>query len=102
MDLQGLSEAYELREITEVLWIPSHENPADALTKQVDSEALRLLIEENRVINNPNAWIERTKKGELKAGYDTKKKSEKRFPRVSVQHVSTGSTKRHRTVRFNL
>lgn len=34
IDLSILRECYEQREITEILWIPGTENPADAMTKE--------------------------------------------------------------------
>ena len=88
IDLQGLREAYELREIDEILWVPSKENPADALTNDTDSSALRMILEENRVDLNPNAWVERVKNNELRHGYDTRKKGEKKIPRVSERSMT--------------
>ena len=59
IDLSLLREAYELREITEVLWIPGKQNPADGMTKQGPCHALLQLIKNNQIEVSPNAWIDR-------------------------------------------
>ncbi len=59
IDLHMLRECYESREISEVMWIPGAENPADAITKRNASPALERLITENKLEVNPQAWIER-------------------------------------------
>lgn len=43
-DLQKMREAHEQREFTEVVWIASEQNPADAMTKENPPSALNLLI----------------------------------------------------------
>lgn len=101
IDLQGLREVYELREIDEILLIPSEENPADSLTKSIDSNALQMILEENRVELNPNAWVERVKRNELRHGFDTVKKGERKIPRVSVQRKhDSGHDSTVKKVRF--
>ena len=64
IDLQVLRQAYEYREITEVAWIPSEQNPADGLTKDRANGALERLVRENRVDLTPNAWVERAQSEE--------------------------------------
>lgn len=59
IDLAGLREAYEMREIDEIIWIPSECNPADALTKKDPCVAMDKLQEHNEIDLNPNAWVER-------------------------------------------
>lgn len=60
IDLRMLRQSYERREITEVLWIPTAQNPADAFTKAKTSPALKQLMMENRILLTPNAWVERS------------------------------------------
>jgi hypothetical protein len=59
IDLQLLRQAYERREITEVCWIPTEQNPADAMTKGRPTPALDKLLMRNRVELNPTAWVDR-------------------------------------------
>lgn len=59
IDLQVIRQAYEYREITEVAWIPTDQNPADGLTKEKANRALEKLMTENKVELTPNAWVER-------------------------------------------
>lgn len=49
IDLLILRQFYELRESNEIVWIPSAENPADAINKQNASEALKNIIDSNHV-----------------------------------------------------
>lgn len=44
-----LRESYGKRELTRVVWIPSSQNLADALTKGKCSEALQILMKTNKV-----------------------------------------------------
>ncbi|POS87398.1 hypothetical protein EPUL_001112 [Erysiphe pulchra] len=50
IDIMCLRQAYERREITEIVWIPGHSNPADSMTKDMDKcgKALKNLV--NNVI----------------------------------------------------
>ena len=59
IDLGLLRESFELREIENVFWIPSAQNPADGLTKKSPSPALRNLILDNKLSLTPNAWVQR-------------------------------------------
>ena len=59
MDLMCLRQAYERREIIEVKWIKSRNNPADAMTKAKPCQALKILIDINKLDLKVNEWIER-------------------------------------------
>ena len=59
IDLAVVRQAYERREISEVCWIPTEQNPADGLTKEKPNRALETLMKENRLRLTPNAWIDR-------------------------------------------
>lgn len=61
IDLCILQESYERREISEVFWIPTNQNPADTLTKFHPCKAPEKLMKSNKVIVTPNAWFERSK-----------------------------------------
>ncbi len=50
-----LREAYEDHEISEIVWIPGSENPADALTNLKMSLALAVLLHQIAINLNPNA-----------------------------------------------
>lgn len=60
IDLRMLRQSCERREITEVFWIPTTQNPADAFTKATPTPALETLLVENRLQLTPNAWVERS------------------------------------------
>jgi len=49
VDLMCLRQAYEWREITEVKWISSGDNLADAITKAKLCQALKTLINTNKL-----------------------------------------------------
>lgn len=59
IDLIMLRQSYERREITDVYWIPTGQNPADGLTKGKRCSALEKLMDENKLDLTPNAWVER-------------------------------------------
>jgi hypothetical protein len=54
-----LRQAYERREITEVKWINGSDNPADAMTKAKPCQALKILIDTNKLDLKVNEWVER-------------------------------------------
>lgn len=62
IDLRMLRQCYERREITEVFWIPTSQNPSDAFTKLSSCSALRTIMETNSIELTPNAWVERNAK----------------------------------------
>ena len=59
VDLICLHQAYERREITKVKWISSNNNPADAITKAKPCQALKTLININKLDLKVNEWVER-------------------------------------------
>jgi hypothetical protein len=54
-----LYQAYERYEITEVKWISGNDNPADAMTKAKPCQALKALIDMNKLDLKVNEWVER-------------------------------------------
>ena len=61
METIALREAYENREIDEILWIPGKDNPADALTKTSAKAngALRDLVSTNEITIQLDGYISR-------------------------------------------
>ena len=49
IDIMCLQEAYKRREVAEVKWIKGESNPADAMTKTKACNALKRLIDINRI-----------------------------------------------------
>lgn len=62
IDLRIIRQCYERREISELFWIPREQNPADAFTKGKGTQALKKLMETNKLIITPEAWVERESK----------------------------------------
>ena len=58
VDLMCLRQAYKRREITEVKWINGRDNPADAITKAKLYQALKTLINTNRLNLEVMEWVE--------------------------------------------
>ena len=54
-----LRQAYKQRKITEVKWIRSGDNPADAITKGKPYQALKTLINTNKLNLKVIEWVER-------------------------------------------
>jgi hypothetical protein len=59
VDIMCLRQAYERREITEVKWINGRDNPADAITKAKPCQALKTLIDTNKLNLEVTEWVER-------------------------------------------
>ncbi|KAI0991424.1 hypothetical protein K3495_g16763 [Podosphaera aphanis] len=59
VDIMCLRQSYERREIAEILWIPGDQNPADAMTKAKPCDALRKILETNRLQMDIGGWVER-------------------------------------------
>ncbi|KAI0993952.1 hypothetical protein K3495_g14232 [Podosphaera aphanis] len=59
IDITALRQAYERREITEIIWIKGESNPADALTKSTGNQALQRIVDLNKVNLEAGAWVER-------------------------------------------
>jgi len=53
-----LRQAYKQREITEVKWISGRDNPADAITKAKPCQALKTLINTNKLNLKVTEWVE--------------------------------------------
>lgn len=50
IDLRMIREAYEQGELTEIVWMPWEQNAVDAMTKENHLAALKLLLENNRLV----------------------------------------------------
>ena len=59
VDLMCLCQAYERREIIEVKWINGGNNPVDAMTKARPCQALKTLIDINKLNLQVTEWVER-------------------------------------------
>lgn len=64
IDLRVLRESYEMRELTNIVWILSAQNPADAMTKDAPSSALQKLLDNNHLKLNANSGVERKSSAE--------------------------------------
>ena len=58
VNLIYLYQAYKWHKITEVKWINSKNNPADAITKVKLCQALRTLINTNKLNLEVTEWVE--------------------------------------------
>ena len=63
VDLMCLRQSYERREISEILWIQGDKNPADAMTKEKPCNALRKLMDTNKLELDIDGWVEREGEG---------------------------------------
>ncbi|KAI0998959.1 hypothetical protein K3495_g9241 [Podosphaera aphanis] len=59
IDIMAIRQAYERREIAEVIWITGESNPADAMTKHKSNDALSQIIDNNKINLKAAAWVER-------------------------------------------
>lgn len=59
VDLMCPRQSYERRMITEIKWINGESNPAHAMTKGKACNALRDLIDSNKVNLSTKEWVER-------------------------------------------
>ena len=59
VDLIYLRQAYERHKITEVKWISSGDNLADTITKVKPCQALKTLINTNKLNLKVTEWVER-------------------------------------------
>jgi len=62
IDIFSLRQAYERREILEIVWIDGKYNIADAMTKEKCTNSLKALIETNKIDLSTGiiGWVERT------------------------------------------
>ena len=58
VDLIYLHQAYKRREITKVKWISSNNNLVDTITKAKPCQALKTLINTNKLDLKVNKWME--------------------------------------------
>jgi hypothetical protein len=58
VNLMCLHQAYERREITEVKWINGRDNLVDAMTKAKPCQALKILIDTNKLNLKVTEWVE--------------------------------------------
>ena len=74
IDIAAVRQAYERREIAEIVWIKGASNPADAMTKSVGcNQTLRDIISTNKYTLDKEAWVERGSKGEVDANNNVEK-----------------------------
>lgn len=59
VDLMCLRQSYERREIAEIKWIEENTNPANSMTKSKACNALKQLIDTNKVNISVMEWVER-------------------------------------------
>ena len=59
IDILALQESYERRELTEIRWIYSQNNLADAMTKATPNKALQRLIDTNKLTIRVEGWVQR-------------------------------------------
>ena len=71
IDIMGLRQSYERREIDEIRWIDGTCNPADAMTKDRPCQALTQLVDSNTIVLRTNGWVERAEKAETGDGEET-------------------------------
>jgi hypothetical protein len=57
IDLMYLRQSYQRREITEVVWIKGEENAADAMTKKKCCNALKNMVDTNKLTITTNGWV---------------------------------------------
>ena len=58
VDLMCLRQAYKRHKITEVKWINGGNNLADAMTKAKTCQALKTLIDTNKLNLEVTEWVE--------------------------------------------
>ena len=59
VDLMCLRQLYKRREITEIKWVSEGTNPADAITKSKPCQALKDLVNLNKLKLEATEWVER-------------------------------------------
>ena len=64
IDVLGLRQSYERREIDEVRWIEGTCNPADAMTKTSPNKSLTTLIDTNELTVTMQGWVTRNQRME--------------------------------------
>ena len=59
IDIMALRQSYERREIAEIRWIHGDDNPADAMTKGTPNQALKQLVDRNKLTIRMEGFVER-------------------------------------------
>src|ERR1019366_6605580 len=59
IDIMAIRQSYERRELSEIRWITSESNPADAMIKSAANRALESLISNNRLSVKVQGWVQR-------------------------------------------
>ncbi|KAF2726910.1 hypothetical protein EJ04DRAFT_452395, partial [Polyplosphaeria fusca] len=59
IDIMSLWKLYENREIQEIRWINSKDNPADTCTKKTPNQALEKLVSTNHLTVKVEAFVDR-------------------------------------------
>ena len=59
IDIMLLRQSYERREIHEVRWINSNDNPANAMTKANPNKALERFVESNELVIRVEGYVDR-------------------------------------------
>ena len=92
IDLKVNREAYEMKEVAEICWIPTDQNPADGLTKERPNQALSRMIAENRLVLTPSAWVERGvgRGGALENSIASKLETRKNIVRLKFASMQKG------------
>jgi hypothetical protein len=65
IDIMALRQSYERREITEIRWINSDDNPADAFTKASLNRALERFINSNQLTVRVEGWVQRPTRSDI-------------------------------------
>jgi len=59
IDIIALRQSYKRRELYEIRWINSLDNPADAMTKALPNKALETFVSTNQVRVRVEGWVKR-------------------------------------------
>ena len=59
IDVISMRKAYKRREIAQVKWIASKSNPTDFITKSKPTNALKNLINTNKIDLQVQEWVKR-------------------------------------------
>lgn len=59
IDILGIRQSYERREISEIRWINGDDNPADAMTKTNPNKSLSNLVEESNITIRIQGWVQK-------------------------------------------
>ena len=59
IDIMTLRQSYERRELQEIRWINSQDNPANAMTKSTPNKALEKFLDINYLKVRMEGWVKR-------------------------------------------